>query len=110
SSLLATFSVGPEFAFSMLRDAGAPTGKRAKVDCYTEVVLKPKNDIVQETESPFFMPAPGDKKNPAERGQGLQDSVSWAGVRPCRCAGAAPPIRSDGKWAGPRRASARRNR
>lgn len=44
SCLLATFTVVPKFAFSMLRDAGAPTGKRSRVECYTEVVIKPKSD------------------------------------------------------------------
>lgn len=44
SSLLATFTVVPEFAFSLLEEAGAPAGKRAKIDCYTEVVLKDKHN------------------------------------------------------------------
>lgn len=43
SSLLATFSVVPDYAFSMLEEAGAPVGKRTKIDCFTEVVLKGKS-------------------------------------------------------------------
>lgn len=43
SSLLATFSVVPDYAFSMLEEAGAPVGKRTKIDCFTEVVLRGKN-------------------------------------------------------------------
>lgn len=41
SSLLASFMVVPEFATSVLSDAGASIGKRSKVVCYTEVVFKP---------------------------------------------------------------------
>lgn len=41
SSLLASFMVVPEFATSVLSDAGASVGKRSKVVCYTEVVFKP---------------------------------------------------------------------
>ena len=40
SILLATFRVVPTFALDMLKEAGAPTGKRVKVHCLTEVVPK----------------------------------------------------------------------
>jgi hypothetical protein len=40
SILLATFRVVPTFALDMLREAGAPTGKRLKIHCLTEVVPK----------------------------------------------------------------------
>jgi hypothetical protein len=40
SILLATFRVVPTFALDMLREAGAPTGKRVKIHCLTEVVPK----------------------------------------------------------------------
>ena len=40
SILLAAFRVVPIFALDMLRDAGAPTGKRVKIHCLTEVVPK----------------------------------------------------------------------
>ena len=41
SVLLAVFRVVPTFALSMLQEAGAPSGKTAKVHCFVEVV--PKN-------------------------------------------------------------------
>jgi hypothetical protein len=40
SSLLAAFMVVPNFAMSVLSDAGATIGKRSRVTCYTEVVFK----------------------------------------------------------------------
>ncbi|WP_372865516.1 hypothetical protein [Spongiibacter sp.] len=40
ASLLAAFRIIPEFAKSVLSDAGASIGTRAKIDCYTEVVFK----------------------------------------------------------------------
>ncbi|MCP4123650.1 MAG: hypothetical protein GY751_18020 [Bacteroidetes bacterium] len=40
SSLLASFMVVPIFAKEVLADAGAPVGKRLKVQCYTEVTFK----------------------------------------------------------------------
>lgn len=43
SILLATFRVVPAFALDMLREAGAPTGKRVKIYCLTEVVPKTKD-------------------------------------------------------------------
>jgi hypothetical protein len=44
SSLLASFMVVPAFAQDVLSTLGAPTGKRARVTCYTEVVFKSKKD------------------------------------------------------------------
>jgi hypothetical protein len=44
SSLLASFMVVPAFAQDVLSSVGAPTGKRARVICYTEVVFKSKKD------------------------------------------------------------------
>jgi hypothetical protein len=43
SILLAAFRVVPAFALEVLRDAGAPSGKNARVECYTEVVFKETN-------------------------------------------------------------------
>lgn len=43
SSLLATLMVVPAFAQEILREVGAPTGKRAKIRCFTEVVFRTKN-------------------------------------------------------------------
>lgn len=40
SILLATFRVVPVFALDILKEAGAPTGKRVKIHCLTEVVPK----------------------------------------------------------------------
>jgi hypothetical protein len=40
SILLATFKVVPIFALDMLKEAGAPTGKRVKIHCLTEIVPK----------------------------------------------------------------------
>ncbi len=40
SSLLASFMVVPVFAREVLSDAGAPVGKRLKINCYTEVTFK----------------------------------------------------------------------
>lgn len=40
SSLLAAFMVVPEFAREVLSAAGAPTGKRSEITCYTEVCFK----------------------------------------------------------------------
>jgi hypothetical protein len=40
SVLLATFRAVPIFALDMLKSAGAPTGKRLKIHCLTEVVPK----------------------------------------------------------------------
>lgn len=40
SILLSTFRVVPAFALDMLKEAGAPTGKRVKIHCLTEVVPK----------------------------------------------------------------------
>lgn len=40
SILLATFRAVPIFAMDMLKEAGAPTGKRVKIHCLTEVVPK----------------------------------------------------------------------
>ncbi len=40
SILLAAFRVVPAFALDMLKEAGAPTGKRVKIHCLTEVVPK----------------------------------------------------------------------
>lgn len=40
SSLLASFMVVPTFAKEVLSEAGAPTGKRLKIKCYTEVTFK----------------------------------------------------------------------
>ena len=40
SSLLASFMVVPAFAQDVLSTIGAPTGKRVRVTCYTEVVFK----------------------------------------------------------------------
>lgn len=44
SSLLASFMVVPAFAQDVLSTIGAPTGKRVRVTCYTEVVFKSKKD------------------------------------------------------------------
>jgi hypothetical protein len=44
SSLLASFMVVPAFAQDVLSTIGAPTGKRVRVKCYTEVVFKSKKD------------------------------------------------------------------
>lgn len=44
SSLLASFMVVPAFAQDVLSTIGAPTGKRIRVTCYTEVVFKSKKD------------------------------------------------------------------
>ena len=43
SSLLATLMVVPAFAQEVLGEVGAPTGKRAKVRCYTEVAFRTKD-------------------------------------------------------------------
>ena len=43
SSLLATLMVVPAFAHEVLGEVGAPTGKRAKVRCYTEVAFRTKD-------------------------------------------------------------------
>ncbi|MEQ8314871.1 MAG: hypothetical protein RL839_05370 [Gammaproteobacteria bacterium] len=40
SSLLACLIMVPDFADEILGDLGAPTGKRAKIECYTEVTFK----------------------------------------------------------------------
>lgn len=40
SSLLASFMVVPIFAREVLADAGAPVGKRVKINCFTEVTFK----------------------------------------------------------------------
>ena len=40
SSLLATFMVVPIFAKDVLSNAGAPVGKRSRIECYTEVTFK----------------------------------------------------------------------
>ena len=40
SVLLASFRVVPAFALEILKDANAPSGKTAKVECYTEVVFE----------------------------------------------------------------------
>lgn len=40
SILLATFRVVPAFAFEILTEAKAPTGKTAKIDCFTEVTFE----------------------------------------------------------------------
>lgn len=40
STLLASFMVVPSFAKSVFSNAGASIGKRSKIKCYTEVVLK----------------------------------------------------------------------
>ncbi len=40
SSLLALFMVVPMFAREVLADAGAPVGKRLKINCFTEVTFK----------------------------------------------------------------------
>jgi hypothetical protein len=39
SVLLASFRVVPAFALEVLQDAGAPSGKNARVECFTEVVF-----------------------------------------------------------------------
>ena len=39
SVLLASFRVVPAFALEVLQDAGAPSGKSARVECFTEVVF-----------------------------------------------------------------------
>lgn len=44
SAVLATFRIVPEFALALLKDVGAPTGKTAKIECYTEVVFKNGSD------------------------------------------------------------------
>ncbi len=38
--VLATFRVVPEFALALLGEVGAPSGKTAKIECYTEVVFR----------------------------------------------------------------------
>ncbi len=43
SSLLATFSIIPDFANSILCAAGASTSSRSKISCYTEVAFGDKN-------------------------------------------------------------------
>ena len=40
SSLLASFMAVPDFAKEVLSEIGAPSGKRIKVECYTEVIFK----------------------------------------------------------------------
>lgn len=40
SAVLATFRVVPEFALALLGEVGAPSGKTAKIECYTEVVFR----------------------------------------------------------------------
>lgn len=42
SSLLAAFMVVPAFAHEVLSATGAPSGARARVNCYTEIVFKSK--------------------------------------------------------------------
>ncbi len=42
SVLLAAFRLIPNFAFELLKAAGAPSGKKAKIRCFTEVVPKSK--------------------------------------------------------------------
>jgi hypothetical protein len=44
SILLAAFRVVPIFALDMLKDAGAPAGKRVKIHCLTEVVPKDQKE------------------------------------------------------------------
>lgn len=41
SALLATFTVVPAFAYSMLEEVGCPTHKRARIRCFTEIAFKP---------------------------------------------------------------------
>ena len=43
SVLLAAFRVVPAFALEVLKDAGAPSGKNARIECFTEVVFKEAN-------------------------------------------------------------------
>lgn len=43
SVLLAAFRVVPAFALEVLQDAGAPSGKSARVECFTEVVFEKTN-------------------------------------------------------------------
>jgi hypothetical protein len=40
STVLATFTVIPDFARAVLSEAGAPIGKRSKIQCFTEVTFK----------------------------------------------------------------------
>lgn len=40
SSLLASFMAVPQFARDVLAEAGAPVGKRLKINCFTEVTFK----------------------------------------------------------------------
>lgn len=42
--VLAAFRVVPEFALALLREVGAPSGKTAKIECYTEVVFRKAKD------------------------------------------------------------------
>jgi len=42
SSLLAAFMVVPAFAQKVLSATGTPSGTRAKINCYTEIVFKSK--------------------------------------------------------------------
>jgi len=43
SSLLAAFSIIPDFASAILSSAGAPISSRSKISCYTEVAFGDKN-------------------------------------------------------------------
>ncbi len=43
--VLATFRVVPEFALALLGEVGAPSGKTAKIECYTEPFAKLSNCI-----------------------------------------------------------------
>ena len=49
SILLATFRVVPAFAFEILTEAKAPTGKTAKIDCFTDVTFETSDKKTSES-------------------------------------------------------------
>ena len=44
SILLSIFTVAPDYAKAVLEEVGAPVGKRAKIECFTEVSFKGSNE------------------------------------------------------------------
>lgn len=44
SILLSIFTVVPDYARAVLEEAGAPVGKRARIECFTEVSFKGSNE------------------------------------------------------------------
>ena len=51
SILLSIFTVVPDYAKAVLEEVGAPVGKRAKIECFTEALLKGLTKKVVLTDS-----------------------------------------------------------